>query len=136
MYKWLSVVMVLYFTAFLYDMPRAASPSEKYRFNSFNLFDRDITVRVKTDLKSFHDAIDRAKTNEFIRKKMEKGTIFEGFANFNAPEKTCTIYWPYPEFEQLRSLDSNIDIYSDENKKKMAMLGHELLHCLTGNFHD
>ena len=136
MYKWLSALVVLYFIAFMYGTPRAASPSEKYRFNSFNLFDTNLTIRVKTDLESFHDAIDRAKTNEYIRKKLEKGSMFEGFANFNAPEKTCTIYWPYQEFEGLRNIDNNININNEENQKKMAMLGHELLHCLTGNFHD
>lgn len=134
----LPVAIIFCFTMLLYELPRAESPPDKFFAdkNYSHLFGANLTIRVETNLKAFHDVIERAKTNPSINKKLEQSGMFEGFSEFDLANKTCTIYWPYPEFEHLGQIDARIDINSEESRKKLIVLGHELIHCLLGNFHN
>ena len=130
MLKQLCVVVATSSLMILFELPCVASPPADKNYP--NIFGSNFTLRVETDLEVFHDAVERAKTNPSFNKKIERGAVVDGMAEFNLKDKICTIYWPYQTFENPEQMDIN----SEENRRKLILLGHELLHCLTGNFHD
>ncbi|MBI5005482.1 MAG: hypothetical protein HZC03_02680 [Candidatus Lloydbacteria bacterium] len=146
MAKLLLAVVVFCFIMIPYELPRAESPPPDKLFfaDKFfadkpysHLFGVDIVIRIEISLKAFHDAVERAKTNPSINKKLEQGVRFEGLTEYNLKEKTCTIYWPYLElFDRPGQANTDINLHSEENRKKLETLGHEVLHCILGNFHE
>jgi len=95
---------------------------------TFNLFGQEMKITVTTNQKEFEEAIERHKDEPYIKKKIEENKKFLGFSEFNGITKECIIYWPHPGNSDYLKY---IHTYED-----LRVLGHELLHCLVGHYHN
>ncbi|WP_407305623.1 hypothetical protein [Acinetobacter sp.] len=81
-------------------------------------------IKPTRDTKDFTVRLNIVSPNEITEVCTKLGTVYEanGCNAFHIPENFCDIYVMMPD--------------SVDDQKKMAILGHELMHCRYGAYHQ